>query len=425
MSSKCVFYYSFIFTFHHRTEVMTKIKWNWQQSNWPNFTYDSKSLEQLENNFIKLSGISIGTTKHLSNSEQQELIVELVVDEALKTSEIEGEILDRDSLQSSVRREFGLTHHGRTSPAEEGIAEMMTTLYTNFAQPLTKETLCGWHKMLMSGRRNLTIGAYRTHKEVMQVVSGRYDKPKVHFEAPPSTEVNKEMSYFIDWFNKTAPGGKESLQPLTRAGIAHLHFVSIHPFEDGNGRIGRAIVEKSLSQYLDRPILTALSTTISDNKRDYYESLESQNKGNDVSEWLRYFGEIIITAQNNTIEKVDFLIKKTKFFDTHKNNLNPQQLKVVTRILKEGPKGFDGGFSAKNYISIAKSSVATTTRHLNDLVSKGIMSKTGQFKNARYTLQLPKEQTDIFETYTNQCKAKILDAIKESKNLSKKNDRER
>lgn len=385
---------------------MTKNKWNWQQSNWPNFTYDSSVLEQLERDFIKQSGISIGTAKHLSNSGQQDLIVELVVDEALKTSEIEGEILDRDTLQSSVRREFGLTHHGRTSPAEEGIAEMMKTLYTNFAQPLTKETLCDWHKMLMSGRRNLTIGDYRTHKEPMQVVSGRYDKPKVHFEASPSTEVNKEMSRFIDWFNKTAPGGKEPLLPLARAGIAHLYFVSIHPFEDGNGRIGRAIVEKSLSQYLDRPILTALSTTISDNKRDYYDTLESQNKGSDISKWLCYFGKTVITAQNNTIEKIDFLIKKTKFYETHKENLNPQQLKVVTRMLEEGPKGFAGGLSAKNYMSIAKSSVATTTRHLNDLVSKGIMEKTGQFKNARYTLQFLKEQTDVFETYNNQCKAK-------------------
>lgn len=373
------------------------MKWNWQQPDWPSFTYDPKLLEQLESDFTKQAGVFIGATKNLTNTDQQDLIIELVVDEALKTSEIEGEILNRESLQSSVRREFGLTHHGRTSPAEEGIAEMMKDLYTNYDQPLTKDTLCSWHAMLMSGRRNLKIGNYRTHKEAMQVVSGRYDKPNIHFEAPPSSEVNNEMKHFIEWFNGTAPGEKESLPPLTRAGIAHLYFVSIHPFEDGNGRIGRAIVEKSLSQNVDHPILPALSTIISENKKNYYDSLESQNKRNDISKWLGYFGKTIIMSQNNTIGKVDYLIKKANFFDAHKNKLNPRQLKVVTRLFKEGPKGFKGGLSAKNYMAIAKSSIATTTRDLNDLVSKGILFKTGQFKSTRYTLELPNEKAHIFE----------------------------
>jgi len=404
---------------------MDQMKWNWQQPDWPNFTYNSKSLENLERDFTKQAGVSLGATKHLTNTDQQDLIIELVVDEALKTSEIEGEILNRESLQSSVRREFGLTHHGRTSPAEEGIAEMMKDLYTNYAQPLTKDILCNWHEMLMSGRRNLEIGNYRTHKEAMQVVSGRFDKPNIHFEAPPSSEVQNEMKHFIEWFNKTAPGGKEPLPPLTRAGIAHLHFVSIHPFEDGNGRIGRAIVEKSLSQNMNHPILTALSTTISENKKDYYHSLESQNKRNDISQWLGYFSKAIIVSQNNTIEKVDFLIKKTKFFDNHKDNLNPRQLKVVTRLLKEGSKGFAGGLSAKNYMSIAKSPVATTTRDLNDLVSKGIMRKTGQFKSTRYTLELPNEKANVFEIYNNQCKSRILESVKKQKSVSKQKDKDR
>ncbi len=369
---------------------MTQIKWNWQKDDWPNFTFDNICIEELEREFSKQSGFSLGVARHLSSEDQNELIVELVSNEALKTSEIEGEFLDRESLQSSIRREFGLgtLNHFNAKPAEAGIAEMMKDIFTNYASPLTKKTLCSWHKMLMSGRKNIEIGKYRTHKEAMQVVSGRYDKPKVHFEAPPSADVPKEMEKFIEWFNNSAPDGKEPLTPLVRAGIAHIYFVSIHPFEDGNGRIGRGIVEKSLSQNMGQPTLIALSSSINDKRRDYYEELAAQSTGNDITKWLIYFGKTIIDAQKQTIRQIDFIITKTKFFDTHKESLNPRQLKVINRILAEGPKGFDGGFSAKNYRAITKSPAATATRDLQDLVSKGIFTRTGQLKSTRYTLDL-------------------------------------
>lgn len=175
---------------------------------------------------------------------------------------------------------------------------------------------------------------------------------------------------------------------MVRAGIAHIYFVSIHPFEDGNGRIGRGIVEKSLSQNMGQPTIIAISSTIDDRKREYYEELAVQSTGNDVTNWLIYFGKTIISAQQQTIRQVDFIITKAKFFDTHKENLNPRQLKAINRILLEGPKGFQGGFSAKNYRAITKSSTATATRDLQNLVSKGIFTKTGQLKSTRYTLDL-------------------------------------
>jgi Fic family protein len=214
-------------------------------------------------------------------------------------------------------------------PAEAGIAEMMKDIFTNYDSPLTEKTLCNWHAMLMSGRRNREIGKYRTHKEAMQVVSGRYDRPKVHFEAPPSADVPKEMEKFIGWFNKSAPGGKEPMTPLVRAGIAHIYFVSIHPFEDGNGRIGRGIVEKSLSQNMGQPTLIAISSTIDDRKREYYEELAAQSTGNDVTNWLVYFGKTIISAQKQTIKHIDFIITKAKLFDTHKKNLNPRMYQLL------------------------------------------------------------------------------------------------
>ncbi len=369
---------------------MTQIKWNWQKADWTKFTYNINVIAELERVFLKQSGVSLGVVRHLSGEDQDQLIVELVSNEALKTSEIEGEFLDRESLQSSIRREFGLglQNHFHAKPAEAGIAEMMKDIFTNYAAPLTKETLCDWHQMLMSGRKNIEIGCYRTYKEGMQIVSGRYDKPKVHFEAPPSTDVPKEMEKFLQWFNASAPAGQEPLTPLVMAGIAHIYFVSIHPFEDGNGRIGRGIVKKTLSQNMGQPMIIALSSTINDKKRDYYSTLARQCQENDITEWLVYFAKTIIDAQEQTIRQVDLIITKAKFFDAHKENLNPRQLKVINRIFQEGRRGFEGGFSAKNYQAIAKTPAATATRDLQDLLIKGIFSKTGQLKSTRYTLDL-------------------------------------
>lgn len=369
---------------------MKRDKWNWQLKDWPNFSYNSSELEGFERDFFRHAGICLGVTKHLSSDEQKELIIELTGNEALCTSEIEGEILDRDSLQSSLRKLFGLRLDSPlgTSPAESGIAEMMNDVYINFERPLSKEELCGWHDMLMNGIRHIKKGEYRTHQEAMQVVSGRYDKPKVHFEAPDSAILPTEMARFIKWFNQTAPSSKTALPPLTRAGIAHLYFVSIHPFEDGNGRIGRALVEKSLSQSVGYPALIALSATINEKKRDYYKFLALNSTNNEINSWLLYFCNTVIDAQKNTLKQIEFTLAKAKFFSKYNDTLNRRQLKVVKRIFREGPGGFTGGLSAGNYKSITKTSSATVTRDLQNLVKLGILTKTGQFKNARYILAL-------------------------------------
>ncbi len=372
--------------------------WNWQQDDWPNFSYDNERLGSLENEYTKESGISLGVMRHLSKKDQDELKIKIICNEALKTSEIEGEFLDRDSLQSSICKEFGMGEkylHGNIKPEEAGIAMMMKDLYINFNSPLTNETLCAWQDMLFTGRTDLERGKYRTSNDDMRVVSGRIDKPKIHFIAPPASKIQKEMDQFISWFNRTAPGGKASLSPLIRAGIAHLYFVTIHPFEDGNGRISRALTEKSLSQNLGKPTLIALSSTLSDKKKDYYKILELQNKNNQITPWLFYFGKTVIQAQKQTIKQVDFVIAKAKFFNAYETLLNLRQKKAVLRIFKEGPKDFSGGFSAKNYISIVKTTSATATRDLKDLVNKGIFLKTGKLKSTRYELNL----TPFYPTY--------------------------
>jgi Fic family protein len=364
--------------------------WNWQQAGWPHFTYDPAAMEPLEREFLLNSGEFFGVFKHVGPDDQDTLKIELIGDEALKTSEIEGELLDRDSLQASLRQQFGLGSEGRGVPAaERGIAEMMVNLYRGFADPLSHATLFAWHRMVMAGQRRIReIASYRTHAQAMRVVSGPAHAPEVHFEAPPSSEMKREMDGFVAWFNKTAPGGGQPLPALTRAAIAHLYFVSIHPFEDGNGRIGRALSEKSLAQNLGQPTLIALAYTIERGRTEYYRALEYNNKQVKIDDWLGYFGNTVIEAQRNTIKRVEFHLAKAKLYEKLRGRLNGRQDKVLARMFREGIGGFKGGLSAENYISIAKTSRATATRDLQDLVAMGALTRTGELRHTRYHLNI-------------------------------------
>jgi len=374
------------------------VLWNWQQDDWGEFRYDQRALAGFEEEFLHNSGVLLGATKHIADEKKTVLIVDIITGEALKTSEIEGEYLNRDSLQSSIRRNLGLdTDNRRIPPAELGIAEMIVDLYQNFSIHLTQKTLFSWHKMVTKGRRDLQdLGRYRTDSGPMQIISGPIHEPKIHFEAPPSKNIKKEMDQFIFWFNQTAPGGENSMAALTRAGIAHLYFVSIHPFEDGNGRIARAIVEKTLAQCVNQPTLISLSHTIQNNRKAYYAALEVSNKGNEITTWLTYFAQTVLDAQKHTQATVNFLIEKTKFFDKFRGQLNERQGKVLTRMFSEGVEGFKGGLSAENYISISKTSRATATRDLKELTAQGALIKTGKLKSTRYFLNIMRSSLDNF-----------------------------
>ncbi len=362
------------------------MKWNWQRKDWRNFRYSKETLAGLENRFLRESGTLFGAFKHLDKPEQQSIKVDLISEEALKTSAIEGEYLDRESLQSSIRKHLGLQTRPKSVPAaERGIAEMMIHLYQNFSTALNDDTLHKWNQLLLSGRIGITdIGRYRTGREPMLIVSGPVHHPEVHFEAPPAASVREEMRLFFEWFNAS----KEVLPALARAGMAHSWFVSIHPYEDGNGRIGRAISEKAMAQQLGQPTLIALSRQIESNKMAYYAALASINHTNDLTDWLLYFADTVLKAQALTSELVEFAIRKARFFDQWKSTLNPRQEKVISRMFKEGPAGFKGGLSAENYLSITKTSRATATRDLTNLVDKGIFKKTGSLKHTRYFLNL-------------------------------------
>lgn len=364
--------------------------WNWDQEDWPAFFYEKEGMAQHETRFLHAAGVTLGTLKHLTEETKTHLTIDLISNEAMTTSEIEGAILNRDSVQSSMRRNFGLEPDNRKiPPAEQGIAAMMTNLYRHYESPVSENQLFAWHEMLTQGRKDLKrIGSYRTGTDPMQVVSGPIGKPKVHFEAPPSKTMKAEMNRFFTWFNHTLPGGRQPLPALARAGIAHLYFVSIHPFEDGNGRIARALSEKALSQCLGQPTLLALSHTICKNRTAYYNALEANNKKLEITEWLLYFAQTVLDAQRYTQGFIDFLIEKAKLYDRLRGQLNPRQEKVLARMFREGLEGFKGGLSADNYLKISDTSRATATRDLQDLVEKGAFRKTGELKHTRYWLSI-------------------------------------
>ncbi len=364
--------------------------WNWQKTDWPNFQWDRTQIAAAEEQFLLGAGVVIGSVKHLGEDEHKQLLVELMSGEALTTSEIEGEILNRGSVQSSIQRRLGLAaDNRRATAAEQGIAEMMVDLYRSSAEPLSQERLFAWHRMVTSGRKDLAdIGQYRTSKEPMQVVSGRIGASNIHFEAPPSKQVPSEMKRFISWFHRTAPQGAQSLPAITRAGIAHLYFESIHPFDDGNGRVGRAVAEKATAQSVSQPVLLALATTILAHQKNYYEALERANRKNDVTEWLIWFAGVALEAQRRSITQVEFIIAKTKLLDRLRGQIHARQEKALLQMFMEGPEGFKRGLSASNYSTITGASPATTTRDLADLVEKMALIRNGERKHARYTLNL-------------------------------------
>jgi Fic family protein len=367
------------------------MQWNWQLPDWPNFKYDKARLESQESWFLHSAGVVLGMIKHLDTNATEQLRIELLTDEAVQTSAIEGEILNRESVQSSLRKQFGLQADDRhVTPAERGISEMMVDLYRTFDQPLDHETLYRWHQMLMKGRTDIRdIGRYRTHEEPMQVVSNRLDRITVFFEAPPSAVVEKEMDRFNEWFNRTAPGGDAPLPAITRAGIAHLYFVTVHPFEDGNGRVGRAVAEKALAQTLGRPTLLALADAIKRRQKDYYRALHDASQDNEITPWLTWFADTVVQAQNSTQARAEFLIEKTRLLDRLRDRMNPRQEKALLCMLEEGPEGFKGGMSAEKYIRLTETSRATATRDLQDLVEKGALTRRGELRHTRYFLAIP------------------------------------
>lgn len=364
--------------------------YNWQFKNWPNFTYSIEKLQEISVAFAQEYGAINGLMTGLDEELKQETLLEMLIEEAIKTSEIEGEYMSREDVMSSIKNNLGIHENPAVKDKRaSGVAKLMVEINQKTAVPLTLDLLCHWHQILMEHNQKVNPGLWRRGEEPMQIVSGAYGREVVHYEAPPSATVPAEMEQFIVWYKNPEMPVKDNIsKALLKSAIAHLHFESIHPFEDGNGRIGRALAEFALSQTLGAPVLLSLSKTIEKNRKRYYEELKTGQRSLEITEWVNYFSQVILESQRDSKELVQFTLKKAKFFDRYKNQLNERQLKVINRMLEEGIAGFLGGMTAKKHIAITKTSKATATRDLQQLNELGVFTLEGAGRSVRYQLDL-------------------------------------
>ena len=365
--------------------------YNWQQSDWPHFRFDLAGMEPLFLDFAERSGALRGLLAGLDTAAGEDNTVTQLVSEAVSTSAIEGERLKPEEVTSSICNQLGrnLQPVPVRDRRAEGVAALLLDVRKTCVDPLDKKTLLRWHSILFEGwaPRELTIGAFRSHENPMRIISNRLDDHEIRFEAPPSSRVPAEMTRFIRWFNATEPGSPQAfIQPPMRAAIAHLYFESIHPFEDGNGRIGRALTGKALAQHFGAPPLLPLSATLNKHRKAYYAALHAASRTNDVTEWIRFFTSILIQSLCDVESELVFLLDKIRFFTRFEPLMNPRQAKVLHRMAREGRIGFSGGMTASKYQTIAITSKATATRDLAELYALGMLTRTGAGPGVRYHL---------------------------------------
>lgn len=365
------------------------MRYNWQQKDWPNFTCDLSGLEESLFRFAETQGQLKGLFKALPEESREQSVIDIMVAEAIKTSAIEGEYISHEDVLSSIRNNLGVNRFPENirDKRAKGVAQLMVDVRESFAEALSETMLFDWHRTVMEPYANIRKGQWRSGSEPMRIVSEAIGKEVIHFEAPPSERVPEEMKRFIRWFNETGPAQPRAiLHAPVRSAIAHVYFESIHPFEDGNGRIGRALSEKALSQGAGSPVLLSLSKAIEPARKEYYEALKAAQRSNEITAWVRYFVKTVLEAQRMASEQISFTVAKIRFFDQFSSRLNPRQEKVLNRMFEAGPGGFEGGMSAKKYQSIARTSKATATRDLQDLVRIGALAVRGGGRRTWYEL---------------------------------------
>ncbi len=363
----------------------------WQHKDFPKFTFNQQKLLPLIQQFAHDLGELNGMLLSFSQESKQDVFAEVLLSEALKTSEIEGEYFSREDVMSSLKANLGIKdfHQNNRNQKANAIAHLMIEVQNTFQESMSEELLLNWHSILMNAEKGINAGQFRSGTEPMQVVSGKYGDFIIHYEAPPSKGLPQLIPNFIKWYNdfKAETIGKIGEGMLLSA-LAHLYFETLHPFEDGNGRIGRAIAEKALAEKLESPVFISISKSIEKSKSSYYNELNSAQRSLEIDHWMMYFCEILQDALSDSKQVVLFTLKKTAFFDQFKEELNERELKAIHKMLDQGENGFEGGMTAKKYISINKTSKATATRDLQHLVDIGAFTQTGGGRSIAYTLNI-------------------------------------
>ncbi|PTR27010.1 Fic family protein [Pseudomonas sp. GV085] len=331
-----------------------------------------------------------------SLSAQSEL--DALLQNIVTSSAIEGEQLNVGSVRSSLARRLGLELNDgdNVSKRSEGLAQLMLDATQRFAEPLTLERLLDWHEWLFPEQdiglaaQSIRVGALRGNGPI-QVVSGRLDRPTVHFEAPPRLGLERQLDAFLDWFESSR--NQSGLDPLLRAGIAHFWFVTLHPFNDGNGRLTRTITDLALAQGEAQAIrFYAMSASILDDRSGYYRVLETCQKSNtDITVWLEWFLQTLLCSLQEAMARIESVLGKARFWQAHRESeLSTEQTKVLNRLLDGGEHGFEGGISAAQYQAVVKVSKATATRHLAELLEKECLQRLpGGGRSTRYQIRYP------------------------------------
>ncbi len=384
-----------------KSAISSKKTYIWELPTWPNFQFDCDRIEPILVRARQIQGKIIGKASAIGLTTLADVHQQLWIDEAIATSAIEGESLNPDSVRSSVLRKLGIEHSRVADTRSEmidGLVAVIDDALTHHHEALNHERLGSWHHAIFSNERSIKkirVGGYRTHPEPMQIVSGLYRKEKVHYIAPPSDDVHFHMSRFLQWFEKSRSRPKNSndqlVDGLCRSAIAHLWFESIHPFEDGNGRIGRAILDMALAQDFPQSMrIYSISNQIMRNRSSYYDALERAQCGDlEISDWLSWFLETFIQSCEASFQFMDDAIAKSQFWAMHVNRpLNERHRKVIQKLMEAGDGGFLGGLNAEKYQKIAKVSKATATRDLGLLKEWNILFSVGDGKATRYYLKL-------------------------------------
>lgn len=349
----------------------------WERDDWPRFTYDLSELAIVLAQTSQLQGRLFEKIHSLGILQRKEASLQALTDEVLKTSAIEGESLNHDAVRSSIARRLGIDI-GALAPTDrnvEGVVELVLDATANYEQPLAQERLFAWHAALFptgySGMSPIRVGQWRDDVSgPMQVVSGPIGKQKVHFEAPPASRLPIEITAFLRWFES----GQEE-NPLLKAGLAHLRFVTLHPFDDGNGRIARAIGDMALARAEQMPQRCySLSAQIQKERKDYYDQLEHTQKGTlDVTPWLAWFLGCLSRAMQGAESSLAAALGKSRFWQQWAGvPFNARQIKILNRLLD----GFEGKLTSSKWAAISKCSADTALRDINELVALGVLCKT-------------------------------------------------
>lgn len=364
----------------------------WERPDWPQFVWHAAVLGPELNAVRLLQGRLLGRAEASAGDLDRELERDALIKNAIRTSEIEGEYPDVGSVRSSVTRHLGLEQagvQGRTTPEAESLVELLLMATHEPDTPLSLEQLCRWQSMLFPYGEGvisrIRIGALRG-EQPMQVISGRINQPRVHFEAPPRKHLNAELDAFVQWFNHPPA----ELDPLLRAGIAHLWLLTLHPFDDGNGRVTRAVTDRALAQAERQSVrFYSLSAAIMDRRQAYYDHLEQAQSGSlDITPWLVWFVQTLKEALQQALCQVDRVLTKAHFWQRHAATvLNARQIKVLNRLLDTVGDEFAHGINARQYRALAKVSKATATRDLTDLLEKRCLRQLpGGGRSTRYAV---------------------------------------